>query len=458
MVKRVLIGSFVMGIMVAFLVQSAAGANPKWKEEQKAWFEQLGLKSGDIIKPADWKKVDGLLPPEMLEWLKRGDLPQLRIGEFMYDVEADDEWVNACKKNAGKFRLNEKEVLVEAATGKYPLWVYGTPFPEVDMMCDPDWKKNLASDPHGGAKYNYNRFNHAMRGSILHAPFSLEWIGPGGFERIVYCYWTQYCYWGRSDGQQSNPMKYKYLQLIGVQKPYDLSGINQLTVRHIDGRDDDFYVYIPAIRRIKKMSGANRSDPYVGSDATQDDAGGFGGLENSMIWRFLETKIGLLGIVERDAQGTNKMKGLPNGNWRVAADPTDVTAGWEVEGWKGASWIPVNLVWIPRPYVVIEATPKDPYYNSGKTIYWTDPGTGTTSYKIYRNKAGEYWKTLFILQRCLEWMGKKGYHAGGTCGYLIRDEKMNHSTLARITEYVELENPNITPANFTIERLRTLGK
>jgi len=446
MLKKMWITVLVLGFVILFSVQSTIAADPNWREKQKAYFEEIGLKPGDVMGKEDSKKLDGLLPPQILEWFKKG-LIEIKIAEMKYDIQPDDEWMNAGKKNNGKFKIDKVKNLVDAATGKAPMWVYGVPFPDLDFKKDPD----------AASKFMYNRMISTFRGGSLFAPFHLEWIGRNGVERIVDCFWAQYCYWARSDGEARNPRRFRYMYITGVTKPYDLAGLNQLTYRKLDGTEDDLYVYIPAIRRVKKMSGANRSDPYVGSDVTVDDGGGFAGLTNSMEWRFIEEKVGLLCMEKRDTERTNHFKlGSDGRTWKVGVDPTAMQLGWAVEGWKGAKWAPVNSVYVPSTVVVIEGMPRDAYYNSGKAMYWVDKATYHTMYKIIWDKAGEYWKAIVFLPRCLEWgNGRKGYHAGGTAGYIVVDDKTHHATGVRLG-YVELDN--LDPRSFTVERLRIVSK
>jgi len=447
MFKRLLIVTLTFCLAVIFLVQETVEADPQWREKQQALCNEIGLQPGDIIKQSDWKRLDGLLPFSMVEWVKKGYLGDVRIAGFKYDISTDDEWIDAGSKNAGKYKLDEGKNLVDAATGEPPLYIYGIPFPNLDIKKDPD----------GASKYIWNRVISMFRAGQLFAPFTLEWIGAKGFERIVHCSWTQYCYWARPDGEVANPNKYRYVYLTEVTKPYDLAGIAQLTFRRLDGKQDDFYVYIPAIRRIKKMSGANRSDPYVGSDLIIDDGGGFAGQTNSMKWKFIEERLGLLCVEDRDTENPNRLKPLSEGGWRVLHDEGANILGWQIEEWKGAPWAPVNAVWIPRYFYIIEAMPVDPYYNSGKSTYWIDKVTYHTAYKVVWDKAGDYWKTINFLPRCLEWGDKRGYHAGGTAGYQVVDEKLHHATGVRVG-YIDVDTPDIDAKLFRIDRLRTLGK
>ena len=451
MFKRLLI--VFLGLMIAFLVQSATAADPKWQEKQTALFEQIGLKPGDIIDKADWEKVDGLLPTSIMNWLKRGDIG-MKIAELKYDVSHDDEWINAGPKNAGKFKLDEKKNILEAAAGKPPLWVFGIPFPNVDIKNDPD----------GAAKFMYNQLVSVRRVGSCKQMFTVDWIGPSGFERNIVGSWTRYYYWARPDGPRPNPSKHRYMDKLYVYEPYDVAGISQLTWRKLDGTADDMYAYIPTIRRVKRMSGANRSDPYMGTDYCIDDGDGWSGLTNSMKWRFVKESKGLQCNIEWAAEHTNKMRRLPNGTWRTPADEIAVIWGWEVEGTKVALWAPVNVVWVPRNFVVVEAIPLDPYYNYGKLVYWIDRDTYWITYKIIWDRAMEYWKTIMFFPRCFEWADKKGVQCGAS-GYVCFDEKTKHATQG-VTGgrrhgrdiYVEFANPKINRRYFTVERLRTASK
>ncbi len=453
MFKRLLI--VVLGLMIAFFVQSATAADPKWEEKQTACFEQIGLKPGEVIGQADWKRVEGLIPISIMEWLKKGYLDNLKIAEFKYDASLDDEWVNASRKNAGKYKLDKKKKnLLEAATGKAPLWIHGEPFPYVDVKNDPD----------GAMKFIFNRDVATRRLETFAQQFLVEWVSPRGLDRELTGVYAYYSYWCKPKGQVRNPRKHQYRDLTAVLSPYDMAGTAQIGLRKLDGSSDDVFVYIPAIRRVKKMSGANRSDPYVGTDFCVDDAYGWVGDTVSMKWRFLEERVGLFSTVEWGADTPSKMKRMPDGSWRSPPDEISMKLGYEVEGWKGAEWAPVNLAWIPRSFYVLEAIALDRFYNYGKIVYWIDRENFAINYKVIYNRAMEYWKTLIVPSTFMEWGGKKGMIGGGF-GYLIYDEKSHHASVAftagvrrGMNLYQVFDSPKFAAKTFTVEGLRMWSK
>jgi len=57
-----------------------------------------------------------------------------------------------------------------------------------------------------------------------------------------------------------------------ITSPFDVKGFIMFRVRYWDlDRSDDCYSYLPALRRIRRLTGSDVTDPLLGSDATPDD-------------------------------------------------------------------------------------------------------------------------------------------------------------------------------------------
>lgn len=59
-------------------------------------------------------------------------------------------------------------------------------------------------------------------------------------------------------------------RLIRFSTPADMTGVATLTVER-GSRRDDLWIYLPAMRRVRKLVTANRADPWVGSDFSFGD-------------------------------------------------------------------------------------------------------------------------------------------------------------------------------------------
>ena len=75
-----------------------------------------------------------------------------------------------------------------------------------------------------------------------------------------------------------NPKGIRYFNNLTMDYPYDLKGTMRFLIRYEDPKkDDDIWMYIPTMRRVRRMSGAQRQDSFGGTDSSYDDIRGFDG-------------------------------------------------------------------------------------------------------------------------------------------------------------------------------------
>lgn len=55
--------------------------------------------------------------------------------------------------------------------------------------------------------------------------------------------------------------------------PSDVRGTSFMNWSYTDGKDDDQWIYLPALKRTKRISSGSKSDYFMGSDFTYDDLG-----------------------------------------------------------------------------------------------------------------------------------------------------------------------------------------
>jgi len=58
--------------------------------------------------------------------------------------------------------------------------------------------------------------------------------------------------------------------LVSFDEPRDVKGTNFLSFTHVTGPDDQ-WLYLPALKRIKRISSSNKSGPFVGSEFAYED-------------------------------------------------------------------------------------------------------------------------------------------------------------------------------------------
>ncbi len=392
---------------------------------------------GDVIDKTNWQKAEGLLPDSVLNWVRKGEFT-LDIGALEWDP--NDYWTEACiramEENKGTFSLDEEGLIVDAQTGRTPAFVEGIPFPEVGL-----------DDPRSAFKIMHNRTFYSYTLGNIDYPFAAIWVGRGGYERDVQVQFLQYPMVGfPAARQEKNPQGIEQYSIVRVVSPYDIAGTNVMTWRYLDSRQDMTFGYVPAIRRVRRMSPANRSDAFIGTDMCIDDAYGFAGKVSSVEWKPTQKKVALVPFLDAKPQALVRNE---RGEWMSTSGIKPVIYGFQKEGWQGAPWAPTNLVWAKREVLILEMKPKDPYYNYGTQYLWVDAEVPfMTFYKIIHDRAADYWKTVLLTASGFDGPEKKMRFVQGPM-YIAVDDRYEHATVLRaltpesIGTWYAVQNPNI---------------
>ena len=346
---------------------------------------------GDVIDKTNWEKAEDLLPEPVLEWVKKGD--------FVLDVHAlkyrpldffPPFLIEAFKANVGKYELDADGGIVYAETGKEPNNIIGIPFP-VTAEDDPRRAEKLMQN---------NHYMQYMPGH-LRFPFQGIWLNRSGYLRETESLLIQMALDGYPGALEiNNPGRIEKYVIMALKKPFDLAGSSIMTWRYRDPKkEDNSFAYSPMIRRVRRMSAANRSDALMGSDLAIDDANGYDGKVTAFTWKILRKQEALIPILDVEPQ---RIVRNDFGEWETTKDIKPVIYGYQKEGWQGAAWAPTNLCWVKRPVYVIEMRAKDRYYNYGAQYIWFEAEIFGCAFKVIHDKAGDYWKTLFISAAALE--------------------------------------------------------
>lgn len=320
---------------------------------------RASLEPGETLGPENWREAEGLLPPEFLELYRRGDFRH-RVAQWRLEpVGEDPVFKAALDANAGRYDLTPEGSIVDVRTGRAPDYVYGWPFPEIDP-----------ADPKAAMKIVWNYFYTIYYGGNGHYRADLLWLSRRGLDRAI----EVDAFFKHYDGQHprfrepSNPDGLLTQSLAEVRTPADVAGIVSLSWRYRDaGRRDSVWVYVPAMRRVRQVSPANRSDGFLGSDMTQDDGAYFDGKVEDFTWKLVGEEDLLVLFDRLSLEEPAQLKRLPGGGWRMLI-PGRARLGFQLPDWTGAPWCPLQEVLIRRPHWVVEAVPKDKYYLFGKLV------------------------------------------------------------------------------------------
>lgn len=372
---------------------------------------------GETVDASNWQKAEGLLPESVLDWVRKGDFI-LQIGELGVDPKTmhPEYLLKAFQDNKGRYDVDSQGGIVDLSSGKTAGYILGLPFLELDPADPKVVHKIMYNHQYMQHAYGHFRFN-----------FQLIWVGRSGFEREVQAKWQSAsltCHPGARD--IPNPDGIEKYSILLVTKPYDIAGTAIMLWRYLaPDIPDNTFGYIPAVRRVRRMSAANRSDTFIGSDQCVDDANGYDGKISAFDWKLLRVQEGLVPFLDTKPYPFSQNEA---GEWVTTKDVKPVIYGYQAKDWQGAPWAPTNLVWVKRPMYVIEMTPKDRYYNYGTHYLWADPETYATTYKIIYDRSGKYWKTLYMVNFFCQSQDKK-MALVAVAGQNIIDERADHATI-----------------------------
>ncbi len=389
-----------------------------------------GLKVGDVLDQSNWERAKDLLPPEILKHYQTGQYKNKIVAYPTGNAHWEKAFQEATEKNATQLDVDEHGTIIDRTTGKQPPYVYGMPFPRVD-----------ANDPKAAVKIVWNQFLAYWAGGNSYNTTLVAMMSPKGLDReIIADGWFNFL-----DGQsvkyrQENPMNLQS-QFLGVSlKPADLQGTASLSWRYRDpDKRDSVWAFVPALRRVRAVSPANRSDGYLGSDISGDDGFCFDGKPEDFQWKLIGQREGLRIVDPGSVAGPVEIRLAPGGGWNVITDLNPPTVGYMAPGWTGVAWAPVDLALAKRPFWIIEATPRDKYYLYGRIEIWIDAETWDGAWNRKFSWSGELINTYQLTARVNHRVGSGDdpeWVPAGTMAYACAENvKANRATASGLRAY-----------------------
>jgi Protein of unknown function (DUF1329) len=352
-------GRMIAAVAAAMVVAAAAPAQ---------------LAPGTVLNADTWQQAQDLLPLEFLDRYKSGQWQHEVVAAPEGTHFGDDDFLAAGAKNAGQFALGPDGGVVESGSGKQPEFIYGPPFPVIDK-----------SDPQAGAKIVWNFFYQSYLLGNSHNQVNLDWVGTAGMQRSIGTDVYQHFFDGQPEKYRpkDNPQNFLFQQISAVTAPADLQGTVALTHRFRDpSRRDQAWTFVPALRRVRAVSPANRSDGFLGSDMSQDDGSYFDGKPEDFDWK-LVGEGEMLALMDKAALIDKEcdVTPLPGGGFQ-GKDGLLPRFAYQTKDFTGLAWRPLQseFVLVKRPVWIVEGVPKDKYYLYGKIALRFDKETWRGTY------------------------------------------------------------------------------
>jgi hypothetical protein len=389
------------------------------------WGEMVGFKpatalpapAGTVIHKGNVDKVKGLIPPGIEKLVRKYEL-KMTLADYA-PVHPSLGYIAATNANKGKVKVVDvgKDYRKPGVTG----WSPGLPFPK----------------PKTGLEVATN-YTFTYTGDDVDRYYDVFWVSAkSGIEHNEYWRWASLRGVGRTDIDPKPDMpEFVKQRLAGTSvtftiEPYDKKGFGALFARSLDPVDLQGHTYVPAMRRILRLSLGTRGDAWNATDYLYEDVGGYLGAVEWMNWKLVGQKTMLMPM---------------HGGAKHGKDPK---LNYDVDAWP--HWNP-KLKWEPRPVYVLEVTPKFSDYPYSKMLILVDAETYTIPYKEAFDKKGELWKIILNSPKQSPDPNSKPQEMGA---HMAIDLQAEHATV--ISARSQKSNTGIDPELFTVNSLKKRG-
>ena len=312
---------------------------------------------GTVINKANADQVKDLVSPGVMWCIQHGMV--LKVAPYK-KIEWNAPYKEATEKYAGQVKLAPDGRSLQGH-------VAGLPFPNIDpndpnvalkIMWNYEYKPFVTDD------LDLRNFD-ADTGTISDSPLSIErhFI----LDHLRTLFYTARIYVDPKPVLLPNAENVRNkASLHPILEPFDLKGVGVTSIRYLDpDRQDDTWLYLPTLRRVRRLSSAQRSDALFGQDTDVDSYYGYAGQIPWFNWKFL-------------------------GDKKILA--TYHAEKFPVEYCPGGGDFAYCDTWEPRDVWVIEGTPKQPQYAYGKRVLFIDKESYFIAYSDIYDKAGQLWK------------------------------------------------------------------
>jgi hypothetical protein len=354
----------------------------------------------------------------------------------------------ASEGNAGKFAVNNDDVLIDIATQTYPSFLYGFPFPNIDPQGLQDSKVAV--------KILYNFVYTSMQADDADRSSNLYWVSPTEMERNIEFEGQVLFYGSRFSGPIANPEETLRRTLLTGISPNEVRGALILEWIHLDPRKQkSLWSYLPEVRKVRRLPAFKGSDSMFGTDLAFDDPFLFYGTVQYFSWRLIGVQDALVPhglpvpILQNNQNGNGK-------GYVLETKDNFLTPGWQADSGNSTAWWPSNYRLTKRRVWIVEATAKDPKYGYSRQILWIDQELFVAYYKETYDRVGKLWRML--LNSMSIWQSEEGDFSFGLPDFTLSvDEQNNRATVElplqkgrKLTVNTGLSEEQFTPAQMRI--------
>ncbi len=191
-----------------------------------------------------------------------------------------------------------------------------------------------------------------------------------------------------------------FREKISARKPAAIKSLAWLTLRFFGPGEDFVWVASPVNRRIRQITGSNRSDPIFTGAFAPDDLFVWSG-KPELVEPVSVSQVPLLvPLLEAKETAPAQQDGCFT---RDLAGGAALNLNSQARRFQGAAgWVPANIVMALRNVLRIEITSRDPFSLDTRQVIYIDQSTGIPVYRMVWDQSGRLRKIALGVLRSLE--------------------------------------------------------
>jgi hypothetical protein len=376
-------------VATAVVVATAAGLTANGVASETAG-------PGATITASNKDAVAGLLPKELSDYvIKDYDGLSMKIKDTQ-SYMPHPKFVQATKDHACKATLDAK--------GMIQNYVAGQPFPYSEWAKEATGHKCdlTPDDPQFALKLAWN-VNFRWQGPGLNIPhFGFSYMRNGGKEtwRVTQGEYRRTYFSHRADllpatSDLEPNTDVEWAEFFDVKTPFDLRGTMFLLYRYNDvAKEDQTFAYIPALRRVRRVSATQKADSLLGTEFTLEDFYLFAGYVWNHTW---------------EAKGENTYLGNMHSERTCFPSVISQEEALREEGqtrlgndqeWNACKWGPFGALpfadetWQKRTVFQLDDVPQREGHPYSRKKLWYDKETMQPLYALAYDRAGNPFRII----------------------------------------------------------------
>ena len=327
---------------------------------------------GTTINGQNFQDYKSLLDEEFVETFIKPGWVDITTAET-FSLRPHNNFIAASLKNMGKASLGSEPGVLND-------YVSGRPFSSDSL---------IEGDPSSGTKLIWNmRYGYAgdggripemywqyrdMRKQVLERELEFEAEGM----RFMYRHVVE-----PVPSIKKNPYDIYNAITLTALSPTDVAGTKLLIFYNSDDlAEEQGWMYVPLLRRVRRVATTMRTDSFLGSDIMIEDFLGYTGRVKDMEWTFRGEKHILLPVYRHDKIELGERKARKH--------------DYKFVSFHGHSGCFPNVTWQTRKVYILEGVPKRSDHPLSKRFFYIDAQTMFPIFGKLYDRAGVLWKFLF---------------------------------------------------------------